>query len=536
MNSVFPGISFSPRAYAFSVLILITIGIFIRIINFPAIPPGFNQDEASSAYEAFCLAETGKDRWGNVLPAYFPAWGSGQNVLLSYLSAPIVKIFGLSIFSSRLVSLILGILTLPLFYFCLRPLGRFPAFLGLLLIVVIPWHFMLSRWALESNLAPFFMLLGCFFLIRAFAANGSKWILPSLIPFALALYGYGTTIVVLPTLFTLLLLFFRERIRLQWKRWLAAFSLFILAALPFLLFFIENYLLKKNLTWTDSLFFSTPLLPSSRLGQVEAADWKETALHNLRFFMGGFDDGSNYNLIPGFKLLLFFTVPASVIGIVAAGIRSFPSIKTNKPDKENSVVFIFFSWAIASLALIFSFELNVNRFNHFYLPGLALVAWFVNLILTNLKDTAPKTTIKLLLLTWLILESSITIRYYFKEYPKESIRHHFNIGLGEAFAAARNLPVDQVRITDQMPLPYVYTLFYLQIPPKQFQTEAAYEIRDGVYKVNRFGKYIFYDEFLKPGKEYGYLSRKDEYQANENRTKEIIFSNELWEVGIIHYK
>ena len=203
----------SKSTYLRTALLALTLllGVFIRVGQFPHLPPGLNQDEAASAYEAYSLAETGQDKWGNPLPAYFPAWGSGQNVLLAYLTAPVVKVFGLSVFTARVVSLLLGLLTLPLLYYCLRPLGWFVALLGTLLLAVAPWHFMLSHWGLESNLVPFFMLLGCTTLSRALLTQRRRWIVPALVPFALSLYAYGTTVVVLPVLLGVVgLLCFRQ--------------------------------------------------------------------------------------------------------------------------------------------------------------------------------------------------------------------------------------------------------------------------------------------------------------------------------------
>src|SRR5687768_5089255 len=115
------------RLFPILVILVLLAGILIRVIRFPAIPPGLNVDEAVSAYEAFSLLETGNDKWGHAYPAYFSGWGSGQNVLLAYLTMPFIKIFGLNILSARMPALLLGLLTLPLFYLCLRPIGRFAA-------------------------------------------------------------------------------------------------------------------------------------------------------------------------------------------------------------------------------------------------------------------------------------------------------------------------------------------------------------------------------------------------------------------------
>ncbi|RZK51036.1 MAG: phospholipid carrier-dependent glycosyltransferase, partial [Hymenobacter sp.] len=173
-----------PLYYSLLVGLVVIIGVVVRVVKFPSIPPGLNQDEASSAYEAYALALTGCDRWGNHLPAYFPGLGSGQNVLLSYLMVPVVKTLGLNLVATRLVPLVLGLLSLPLFFGFLRPLGRRPALLGLLLLAIAPWHFMLSRWALESNILVFWMLLGCFVLARAISTQRRRWIVPALLPFA----------------------------------------------------------------------------------------------------------------------------------------------------------------------------------------------------------------------------------------------------------------------------------------------------------------------------------------------------------------
>jgi hypothetical protein len=82
-------------------------------------------------------------------------------------------------------------------------------------------------------------------------------------------------------------------------------------------------------------------------------------------------------------------------------------------------------------------------------------------------------------------------------------------------------------------LPYVYTLFYLRYPPAQFQREAKFSIENGTYKVKRFGKYVFFEDELSSNHAYGYLSRKDEFQDNADRHRNVLFTNDAWEVGIM---
>src|SRR5579875_2298209 len=104
------------RLHTTILLVVLATGAFLRLYRFPSVPAGLNQDELSAAYEAYSLSLLGTDRWGHKWPVYFPSWGSGQNVLQSYLSIPVIKLFGLTPLAVRLVPLVLALGTLPLLY------------------------------------------------------------------------------------------------------------------------------------------------------------------------------------------------------------------------------------------------------------------------------------------------------------------------------------------------------------------------------------------------------------------------------------
>ena len=149
------------------ILAIIFIGAVARTLEFGDFPCGFNQDEAFAGYEAFSLLHYGVDSAGFHNPCYFIAWGSGMNALESYLAIPFIKLFGLSIASFRLPQLLTSCLTLPVFYLLLKELfNKRVAVIGLCMLAISPWHIMLSRWALESNLAPAFLLFGFYFFIK----------------------------------------------------------------------------------------------------------------------------------------------------------------------------------------------------------------------------------------------------------------------------------------------------------------------------------------------------------------------------------
>ena len=92
------------RNWKMAFLILAVYGLIaVRLIGFPEIPGGLNQDGAMGAVDARALAQYATDRYGTFMPAHFEAWGYGQmSVLLSYLTVPFIKLFGLNKLAMRL--------------------------------------------------------------------------------------------------------------------------------------------------------------------------------------------------------------------------------------------------------------------------------------------------------------------------------------------------------------------------------------------------------------------------------------------------
>ncbi|MEG1781903.1 MAG: glycosyltransferase family 39 protein [Oscillospiraceae bacterium] len=179
------------------VYFIILMGVIIRVIKFGSTPCGFNQDEAFAGYEAFSLLNYGIDSAGYHNPCYFVSWGSGMNVLQSYLAIPFMKVFGCSIITLRLPQLILSCTSLPVFYLLIKKIFSYEtALLGLFLLVISPWHIMLSRWGLESNLAPALLLMGMYFLIRG--VEEKQYLIFSAIIYGISLYSYSITWIVVP--------------------------------------------------------------------------------------------------------------------------------------------------------------------------------------------------------------------------------------------------------------------------------------------------------------------------------------------------
>ena len=90
------------RKIVFGIIILI--GIIARLIMWPNGLKEINCDEAMTAINANSIANTGEDIYGTSYPVYLEAWQyTGQSVMLAYIMAIFIKIFGASIFSVRLM-------------------------------------------------------------------------------------------------------------------------------------------------------------------------------------------------------------------------------------------------------------------------------------------------------------------------------------------------------------------------------------------------------------------------------------------------
>ena len=166
---------------------ILLVGFAVRLAALGELPCGLNQDEAYAAYNAWSLLHYGVDSAGYRNPVYLVAWGSGMNALETYLMMPFIALFGTDTFVLRLPQALVACLSLVCVYSLgRRTLGRGFALCALAVLATSPWHVMMSRWALESNLAPGFLLFGLYFFVRGMSSP--RWLYASAAAYGLSLY------------------------------------------------------------------------------------------------------------------------------------------------------------------------------------------------------------------------------------------------------------------------------------------------------------------------------------------------------------
>lgn len=197
------------------VLLLITLlGLILRFWQLDKFPVSLNWDEASHGYNAYSILTTGKDEWGTAFPLIFRAFGDFKLPVYIYLTVIPVFLFGLNAFAVRFISALAGVLAIPLIYFLARQLFPDRKHIGLVaaaLLAFSPWHFFISRPALEANLALTLILAGSLFLLLGF--KKALFYIPSALTFALALHTYNTARIFVPLLLITFVILHRRQVK-----------------------------------------------------------------------------------------------------------------------------------------------------------------------------------------------------------------------------------------------------------------------------------------------------------------------------------
>jgi len=185
--------------------ILFALGFLLRIYKVSEIPPGITMDESSIGYNAFSVLKTGKDEYGKYFPVAFRSFADFKMPGYFYFTVPWIAIFGVSVFSLRITSIIFGTLTgLIIYLLVLKIFGEENRRLGLFVLAVYllsPWSIIFSRGAFESNLAFFFLTSAIYLQVISLINKKMKYLFLSSIFYAFSVYSYHSEKVLAPMLF-----------------------------------------------------------------------------------------------------------------------------------------------------------------------------------------------------------------------------------------------------------------------------------------------------------------------------------------------
>lgn len=443
-------------------LLLLAIGIMVRMIYLGAMPAGTDQDEAMAGYLAYTTYTEGMDITGYHNPVYFEAWGHGMNALESYLMIPFIHVLGLNDLAIRLPQAILGCLSLPVFYLLLKRIfDEKTAWIGFFLLVINPWHIMMSRWALESNLAPAFLLFGLYFFILALEKHPWYYLLSALM-YGLSLYTYAILWLVVPVILLLQIIYVlvMKRARVNW--YTAGFVVLLgLIALPLLLLNVVNHYWMPEI---KTALFSIPELAAWRSGDLRFSNlFHLNTFSNLFSLLITQTDGWVRSSFPQFGLYYLFSLPLILFGVVQSVRDCFVRMRAKEFSLE---VFALIQLIAAVFVCLLLNEINANRINCLHISLILFCAVGVRSLFQLQWKTVSQAVIVLYCVSFLAFAG-----YYFGAGQKV-LSDFYRPGTKEAISYAQTLTDDT--IVCRMHGRYSKVLYYTKMPLDRYFSTVVY--------------------------------------------------------------
>jgi len=481
--------------------------------------PPYHTDETFYVLSAKNMLQSGD----YLTPVFHEQKRFAKPILFYWQVALAYKVFGVSLVSARLWSVVLGVFSAALVFLLGRRLfSPWAAMLGTLILPSIYLHFQISRWATTDMTLNFFILCAFYFFIKAFQEEANRTRNYCLFYFAMAL-GFlvkGPPAILIPALTIAALLFILG----DWKRFT---EMRLLSGLMILL--------AVDVPWFAAMFL---LHGDEFVNHILGAELRGRILHQSPFsfyYLGVF---VRYYL--PWSLFLIFSL-ATLTNNFKARVLSFF-------DKENFALLFCFLWILIPLLLFTAFRIEHSRYMLPASPAVALILghYFTQLAKSDLGFNRPLFKIPFYLTLFIYFLLTVAVALGVLIFQSES-SVPFRIMFLPLFLAVGPsililLFVTRRRIALIVTLAIFQTLslafihgdaipFFNRYPMKKFAEEIAQtgngEETIGVYRLGshqsrievltgQYSKYIFTPEllhdFLKTDKKVYLIIRETEWK------------------------
>lgn len=530
-------------------LLIILLAFSLRLYKVTEIPPSLNWDEVSIGYNAYSILKTERDEWNQVFPIHFKAYGEYKLPAQVYFSIPAISIFGLNELGVRITPVIYGTLTVLFVFFLGRALfgSNFVGLVAAFLLAISPWYIQLTRASFESSFATFWITLGIWLLVKGFKIN--KWLIISMIPFALAVFSYNSARIFTP-LFLIIILILYRRTFIKFKRTLTLsviiFGLLMLPLTPYLISG-ERSARYKLVSITDEAGL-IPRINENR-GNSKLPHPLPRIVHNKVTYLS-FYFVKNYlaHFTPQFLFisgaphkqhhvqnmgeLYLFQAPFLLLGLL--------ELFRLKHKFKN----LLLSWVLlAHIPVAITGDsiphaLRTLIANPFY--QLICAFGFYNFWIWLKKEKRLVMNATSILIVLIVIISIFYYLYnYFEIYPKKYSKD-WQYGYKQVvdYIKGHYNEYDEIVFSRTYGEPHMFTLFYLNYPPAKYQTVpnlVRFETNDWVW-VLRFDKFYFPDLGDKgtqledivrenPQKKILFIGRKVDFTDNLPRLYSVNFLN-----------
>lgn len=316
------------RTFIFAALLILLVAASLRLIALHAIPPGLHFDEATNGVILRSMIFEG------YRPIFITSY-TGKEPLWFYLAALLSRFVGLRVFSMRLTSAFVGLLTVAATGWFVRQLYTHDsrrdwlALLSMAILAIAFWHGLLNRLAFRANTEPLLQAISLGLLWKALHARPGRprlsWMAIAGVFTGLAAYTYlAVRLYPITLAIALLFLLIHDRDRFARLPGLLAYGLSAAAVFA-------------PLGW---FFLCHPETFSTRIEQLAPATFEE-ALAGIRMAIGmlfaGGDPLWRFN-IPGKPLFGPILAACLLVGLVMAVRDAFRP--DSAPDRSRAALLI----------------------------------------------------------------------------------------------------------------------------------------------------------------------------------------------------
>ena len=246
----------------YKIMLLFAFVLHIGVFIYFMVKKPINIDEAMTVLNANSLAKSGTDILGEKLPIYFDTWlHGGQSPFATYLVAIMIKLFGYSLFVTRVPMFVFSMLGLIAFYKFLKeviPENETLINIAFCLACISPWHLYSSAFTLDCNFLPHIAMFGMYFLAKGINSTKSKYFVFSMLFFGLGFYCYILSAIIIPVLLAVLFLILLIKKKVSFKNTIISVITIFIVAIPFILQGLVQFGIIGNLNF---LGFSISKMP-----------------------------------------------------------------------------------------------------------------------------------------------------------------------------------------------------------------------------------------------------------------------------------
>lgn len=401
-------------------------------------------------------------------------YGGGQSALYTYLAAILIKIFGYSLTVIRIPALVFSIIYLIFAFLITKDFkNKKLAIIVEFIAVIVPWHFMQSRWALDCNLMSAMVLVSMYALLKA---KSKKMYVLAGVLFGISFYTYALSYIIIPIMIVLLVAYMLYIKRIKVLDIVCLFLPMALIALPlFINILIDMGIIPEiKLSWVSIL-----KLKVFRANEINLSQIGRNFISMLKCMFGY--DFNDFNAFPMFGTLYYISIPFALIGFVV----SIKDIVKNWKNKELNLDVVMLINFIAVFICGIIVEASVYRINEIYISLIYYIARGI-VYVTKDKKASLYVIISLYILMFIMF-----LAYYFGVYGKENKNMSFNHTTIEAvqyIESNEKFDGKIINIRTKAIQPYIYTLIANRTSPQQFAENRAMVLAS----VFGYGRYVFF--------------------------------------------